>query len=1258
MRGTLGAIKIGISFLALIALSLFSAYYILPAFAYVNPANTPFGPGAQLNLTSMTDMFVTTGNSVFVVANFSCNATTRCGGNGTAYANFSSIGGSSGMLGVLRAFDAGGNGTEGFALYQFNDTVAGGYSITNFRPAIITVNYTANDTNVSVGLAATAVLVNMSTIPGCPPAGENIQLPPAVPLLNGTVVNTAFCFTNCTVNDRAQIYNSTHYSLCGPTFGPDTTNFTRVAESGNFSNVPLVIDFPGKAKINFTGGVNMSTQQQAQAIMQFAMENLMTGGRVGINDTEWNGTYNPNKPNMNLSARLTLYNISGILGITSGSPQIIKTAFGAALSAGSTCPAGYCTGISWDGQNLTFTVGGFSDFGASNDINVTLVAPANFTYAKNHTTLNNMTINFTYTPVWATSVMKNCTVYGNFSAPWAANNSNQTPLVSGVQNGIPVGISADGPYKWNVYCFDTGTGYDYDSLNFTVTFDSTKPVSSGNATKLANGTQYNPGANYGFQIDWTDTNGVSNATFQLGRPTGALTNYTSGTPPVQKSGSTYYINFTQDQLGAVGTYNYTWYANDSADNWNSSATVIYYVVQNTTNLVDLYIVNSTTNYKNQNVTITYGPGESITANATAVYVSSGTANLTRNETFISGASETAILGAGTYTYKVNMTGNANYSDNSTGSTFYLTVLQNATNLLLLYFNNGTQYLNQNITVFYGTQTNVTGLHNYSGVVPSINVYYNNGSYSLNNTLTTLPAGQNEFVLNTSGTTNYSSNEKRFWVNIIKAPTLTSLYLNGTAGNRTYNVGQPFNFTAALNITGKSVAIGGNLTTDAAAATPNAKEDTINMTAGKYNVTGYFDADANYTGSSQTYWATVFGWVNATAYKNITINYAKSGTPINIGCLVRNANTSAALVGYYVEIYNGTTNFSAGRTDSNGLYNATLTTATDASQDIKCAVYTNETNYYNVSLNGTSTLSSDFTAPSISITSPTASSTYGSTSVSFAYTASDAGSGVSSCSYTLDSGSATSSGASVSTTLTNLGNGGHTVSVTCTDAAGNSATQSVTFSISTGGSSSPSSSTGPSGTTNIIIPSIAAGASKAISITKGEHGVTEVTVTVKNSVAAVYIDVAKLPGKPATVVHEVIGKVYQYIEINKTNIKNEDINKTKIKFAVSRSWINANNISADTVALNRFTTKWDKLHTSKVNETADEIEYEAESPGLSYFAISGEVKAEAPAPEEKPKEELPPEEKPAAPVISPVIYAAVAIILIAILYFAKARKKKK
>jgi PGF-pre-PGF domain-containing protein len=99
-------------------------------------------------------------------------------------------------------------------------------------------------------------------------------------------------------------------------------------------------------------------------------------------------------------------------------------------------------------------------------------------------------------------------------------------------------------------------------------------------------------------------------------------------------------------------------------------------------------------------------------------------------------------------------------------------------------------------------------------------------------------------------------------------------------------------------------------------------------------------------------------------------------------------------------------------------------------------------------------------------------------------------------------------------------------------------------------------------------------------------------------------------KPADLV-EPPGTVFSYIEVTPKYVTSEDIEYVDFDFKVKKSWITAENIDEDTVALYRFTDTWNKLPTSKAREDADYIYYTARSPGFSYFAISGEEVTPAP-----------------------------------------------
>ncbi len=231
------------------------------------------------------------------------------------------------------------------------------------------------------------------------------------------------------------------------------------------------------------------------------------------------------------------------------------------------------------------------------------------------------------------------------------------------------------------------------------------------------------------------------------------------------------------------------------------------------------------------------------------------------------------------------------------------------------------------------------------------------------------------------------------------------------------------------------------------------------------------------------------------------------------------------------------------------------------------------------------------------------------------------------------------------------------------------TPPTTTTSSSGGGGGGSIATAPSikvnttkGKATITVTSISANKMANVTINKTEDmAVSRIEITVKNSVSNIQIIVTKLDSKPASIVHEITGKVYHYIKMTKTNINDTNINKTKISFKVERSWINSSNINESTIVLNRYAdNKWNRLSTIQTSSDGTYIYYEAESPGMSVFAISGEEKITAPA--AAPEEKKPEETKPAGETIAEVskkpltyVYLIIGFVVIAAAVFFFKRK---
>lgn len=147
----------------------------------------------------------------------------------------------------------------------------------------------------------------------------------------------------------------------------------------------------------------------------------------------------------------------------------------------------------------------------------------------------------------------------------------------------------------------------------------------------------------------------------------------------------------------------------------------------------------------------------------------------------------------------------------------------------------------------------------------------------------------------------------------------------------------------------------------------------------------------------------------------------------------------------------------------------------------------------------------------------------------------------------------------------------------------------------------------SGKAQISIPEIAAGKMVVVTIGKSEEtSVRNLQISVKNNVNNIQVTITNLDEKPASVAVDASGKVYHYLNVDKQNIEDEDISAAKIVFQVEKSWIDSNNVDRSTISLQRYEDgRWNKLPTSEVGEDEVDVYYEAESAGLSIYAISGE-----------------------------------------------------
>ena len=220
------------------------------------------------------------------------------------------------------------------------------------------------------------------------------------------------------------------------------------------------------------------------------------------------------------------------------------------------------------------------------------------------------------------------------------------------------------------------------------------PLYQDSRLSVANNTEYKPdrGNNaYGFQINWTDSAGayatVTSVKLQANF-NGTTLNYTAisnNTVGIYWANFTYKTNITN----AETLYSYRWYADNVTTGFeNATVLTTYYIAKNTSSIVcmniSVYAIGGgLSDTCNANAQSYQGQGNPY-ANCWMGLVGScgaeptpswGTTYLYRDgATWTKGSSGATSLSAASYTVKCNSTGNVNYTDNSTGSSYTLTIL--------------------------------------------------------------------------------------------------------------------------------------------------------------------------------------------------------------------------------------------------------------------------------------------------------------------------------------------------------------------------------------------------------------------------------------------------------------------------------------------------------------------------------------------------------------------------------------------------------
>jgi hypothetical protein len=403
---------------------------------------------------------------------------------------------------------------------------------------------------------------------------------------------------------------------------------------------------------------------------------------------------------------------------------------------------------------------------------------------------------------------------------------------------------------WRIYYNDTsGNQNSTDIMTFTIK-DTNPPSWLNNNSQLV--ATYTPIGYSNFSIIWNDNSGNTFAYLEH--------NFTGNLENVSMSGT--YPNFYYNSSSlAAKTYQFRFIGNDSYGNENSTEIQIFSINKNSCD-VDLWLNSGLTDQDN---TIIYPTQANAT---TSINLNGINWYLERNGSQVDTGSgylqELIILGSGIYNYTGYWEGNENYT--SCYEQSYLTINQNQTNPVDLIFRNSTgEYKNQNMTIFYGEQSNTTGL----------TVYSNSGTISLyrdgqdvtsteNSQLTTLPVNENGYAYktNTTGNQNYTANSTgiTYYLIVKKAPSTIELFLNDTNDDRSFMLNDVINITVVLTIpneTNEILYIDINTTGWITDSGSNPHTNITQMPEEKtYNVTGYWFGNQNYTSTFTTHFINI------------------------------------------------------------------------------------------------------------------------------------------------------------------------------------------------------------------------------------------------------------------------------------------------------------------------------------------------------------------------------------------------------------------
>jgi PGF-pre-PGF domain-containing protein len=705
---------------------------------------------------------------------------------------------------------------------------------------------------------------------------------------------------------------------------------------------------------------------------------------------------------------------------------------------------------------------------------------------------------------------------------------------------------------WNQWANDTAGNWNSSMPEtthcFNVTAADNPPTWSNNQTSFI--ATYSPTTPSYFNITWQDDNGVSVVLFESNW-SGSPVNYSMSLIAGNATNGTY----SYSAILPAGSHYWRSWANDTANQWNSSD-IWAFTVNKATTVLTLTASPSWTE--------TYGTQTNITCSANNAEVSPV---LYRNGTALGSLSDVRTLAAGSYNYTCNNSATQNYTAAQVSNILTINKAATTVNLTL----NGVE---NNITITY-PQT-ITAIYSTNALTATM--YRNGSNVSVeNNTPVILAAGYWNYTVINQGNENYTASSKTFFATVNKNTTTCSLAFS-PASPITY--GTQVNVTCTCTGPEASAALWRNGTNVTAEIGQN-----ITLAAGFYNYTCNVSESQNYSSASNS---SIYTVNKAPSSINLLLN----GVDGNITVLPNSSvNITAYLVmpaSGYIELYENGSLINSGPSPLNNITNY----STEGVVNIT-AYYPATENYSSGSDTHWVIVVNDTSPPVISLSPATNQALTVGQVLAVGCSASD-NVAVSSVNITIN-GQLICSGTSNCSGSWTAQLGTWNLICQARDSSNNIASKSITITVAerTAPYRPPIGPAPKPPTSQFPIDLIEPGQPKTIQV--GFDVVKAVTVAVGVEVrnTSLNITMRECPAINTT------RPIYACFEIDH-NITN--ISAVNISFCVNNSWIEGYNLSSVIAA--RLTKGWDSLLTIKKISGDNQSCFEAVSPGLSWFAILG------------------------------------------------------